>query len=296
MKQIIRLVDVDSKIPNLALMKISAWHKLQGDNVDFYNPIADIHVDKIYANKTFQFSQDFDYYPVDTDISRGGVAYDRHVKLPDEIDAMFPDYSLYNCNMAIGYTMRGCIRNCSFCVVPEMEGLARPVGDIYNFWNGQKELMLLDNNLTALPEHFQKVIGQIIKEEIYINFAQGLDIRLIDASMAKMLAMVKTSKQIHFAFDDIKYENAVKKGIEILIANGVKPYKLMFFVLIGFNSTPEEDLYRVGLLRKLGVDPFVMPFNKKVPYQQAFARWVNMKAVFKKCNWREYRKKIIEVE
>ena len=107
MKQIIRFVDVDSKMPNLALMKISAWHKLHGDDVDFYNPIADQYVDKIYASKIFDYTDDYFYYPLNVAIIKGGPAYGIHTKLPDEIDRMFPDYSLYSCNQAVGYTMRG---------------------------------------------------------------------------------------------------------------------------------------------------------------------------------------------
>lgn len=189
----------------------------------------------------------------------------------------------------MGFTTRGCIRKCKFCKVPEKEGYIREVADIYEFWRGQRELVLLDNNLTALPEQFERICKQMIKEKISVDFSQGLDIRLINSDMAKLLSKVKTMKQIHFAFDDVKLENAVSKGIKTLSDNGVKPYKLMFYVLIGFNSTPEEDLYRVELLRSYGVDPFVMPFDKQDEYQKNFARWVNHKAIFKSVKWEDYK-------
>jgi hypothetical protein len=282
----VRLVDVDSKIPNLALMKISAYHKAKGDDVDFYNPLFD-KPDLIYASKVFDFTPDFMFYP-DCEIVKGGSGYDLKAELLAEIESQFPDYSLYRCDYAIGFTTRGCVRKCPFCIVPQKEGNIRIVGDIYDFWRGQEYLMLLDNNLTALPEHFELICKQLIKEKIKVDFSQGLDIRLITPEMASLLSKVKLLKQIHFAWDDIRIEKAVRRGIEILTKNGVSKHKLMFYVLIGFKSTPEEDLYRVETLRGLGVDPFVMPYNRNDKYQRRFARWVNHKAIFKTVKWEDY--------
>jgi len=284
----IALVDVDSKIPNLALMKISAYHKSLGDTVEFHDPLSGDKPDLIYASKVFDFTPDYNYYPPDVPIIKGGTGYNIHSVLSPEIESCYPDYDLYQCDYAIGFTTRGCIRKCPFCIVPKKEGYIKVVGDIYDFWNGHKHLMLLDNNLTALPEHFELICKQLIKEKIKVDFSQGLDIRLITPEMAQLLAKVKLWKQIHFAWDDIRIEKAVRRGIEILTSNGVKPYKLMFYVLIGFNSTPEEDLYRVETLRGLGVDPFVMPYNKSDEYQRRFARWVNHKAIFKTVKWEDY--------
>lgn len=281
----VRLVDVDSKIPNLALMKISAYHKAKGDDVDFYSPLFD-KPDLIYASKVFDFTPDFMFYP-DCEIVKGGSGYDLKAELPAEIESQFPDYSLYRCDYAIGFTTRGCIRKCPFCIVPQKEGYIRIVGDIYDFWNGQEYLMLLDNNLTAAPEHFEKILKQLIKHEIKTDFNQGLDIRLITDDMARLLAKVRLWKQIHFAFDDIRIEEQVRAGIAILTKH-MPASRLMFYVLIGFNSTPEEDLYRVEMLRGLGVDPFVMPYDKTNPYQRRFARWVNHKAIFKTVKWEDY--------
>jgi hypothetical protein len=154
--------------------------------------------------------------------------------------------------------------------------------------------MILDNNATADQDHFIKICYQAIKEKAKTDFCQGLDIRLINPEMAQVLAKLRLWKQIHFAFDNIKIEKQVREGIKILNDNGVKPWKLMFYVLIGFDSTPEEDLYRVEMLRGLKVDPFVMPFNKSDPYQRDFARWVNMKATFKTVSWQDYKKSFKE--
>lgn len=286
----IGLVDVDSKIPNLALMKLSAYHKDRGDKVGFYYPIS-TQPDRIYAAKVFDFTPDFSYFPPNTEVIKGGSGYSLTSSILPEAEAMYPDYNLYKCVYALGFTTRGCIRHCPFCIVPEKEGHIRAVGDIYDFWRGQEWLMLLDNNLTALPAHFKHVLKQLIKERVKTDFSQGLDIRLITPEMARLLAKVRLWKQIHFAWDNIQTETAVRHGIKILTDNGVGRYKLMFYVLIGFDSTPEEDLYRVETLRGLGVDPFVMPYNKSDQYQRDFARWVNHKAIFNSTKWKDYRRR-----
>lgn len=148
--------------------------------------------------------------------------------------------------------------------------------------------MLLDNNLTALPAHFERILKQMIKEKVRVDFSQGLDIRLLTDDMAKLLSKVRLWKQIHFAWDSMQYEAAVRKGIETIKRN-MPLSRVMFYVLIGFDTTPTEDLYRVETLRGLNVDPFVMPFNKSDPYQKRFARWCNHKAIFKSVKWQNYK-------
>ena len=280
------VIDVDGKIPNLALMKLSAWHKARGDSVKLYEPLFD-KPDIAYASKVFSFTPDFQYWP-DCKIVKGGSGYDLNTELPPEVEGIYPDYSLYNCDYAIGFTTRGCVRRCPFCIVPEKEGHIRAVGDIYDFWNGQKQVMLLDNNLTALPEHIERICKQLIAERVRVDFNQGLDIRLLTDGMAKLLARVRLWKQIHFAFDHVSHEGAVRTGVATL-ARHMPLSRVMFYVLIGYDSTPEEDLYRVELLRGLRVDPFVMPYDKGDPYQKRFARWVNHKAIFKTVKWEDYR-------
>jgi len=277
------LYDVDSKIPNLALMKLSAWHKRKGDDVELYLPIS--KYDKVYASKIFLDS--LVLYRYDELGGSGTEKWD--ILLPREAEHIMPDYSLYNCDYAIGFTTRGCIRNCPFCIVRKKEGKIKANADIYEFWSRQKKAMLLDNNILALPSHFERIAKQIIKENIIVDFNQGLDIRLVNRPIAQLLAKIKHWKQLHFAFDNVDIESAVKKGIKILNKAGIKPYRLMFYVLIGFDSTPEQDLYRVELLRALKADPFVMPFNKKDKYQKRFARWVNHKAIFKTVEWKDYK-------
>jgi hypothetical protein len=278
---------IDGKYPNLALMKLSAWHKRRGDKVEWFMPL-DGEYDVVYASKVFDYTPDDIYLPVDT--IRGGTGYDLTKKLGSEIELMVPDYSIYpTWDAAIGFTTRGCPRNCPYCVVPEKEGPLSVVTDIDGFWTGQDRVVLLDNNLTAAPfEHFEHVLLQCIVRRLKVDFCQGLDIRLITWKHARLLARVQTFKRIHFAFDRLCDEPAVRAGVKTLVENGVPVYRLMFYVLIGYDSAPEEDLYRVEVLRELGVDPFVMPFDKYDRYQEAFAAWVNTKPVFKTIPWKTF--------
>lgn len=284
----VALIDVDSRIPNLALMKLSAWHKSKGDQVELYMPVFS-KPDLAYAAKVFTDTPDCSYFPA-CEIVKGGSGYDLVTELPPEVEAMRPDYFLYGIDYAMGFTTRGCIRKCPFCIVSEKEGKIRAVADIYDFWDGQKNLMLMDNNLTAEPDHFRRVLGQLIKHGIRTSFSQGLDIRLIDEGKAALLARVKLwkDKRIHFAFDSVNMEQAVRKGVALLLAAGIIPRNLCFYVLIGYDTTPEEDLYRIELLRSLGITPFIMPYNKRDRYQMIFARYVNRPAAFKAAKWEEY--------
>lgn len=286
------LVQVDGKYPNLALMKLAAWHRAKGDVVKWYNPLFD-RCDVVYASKVFTFSPDDPYLPENA--TKGGTGYDLKTELPPEVEACFPDYSIYpNCDFALGFTTRGCVRRCPFCVVPEKEGQLRVVGDLYSFWQpetGFMKVRLLDNNLTAAPwEHFQTVLEQLILHQLLVDFCQGLDARLLTDDHAQLLARVRLWKQIHIAWDHVQDETAVRRGIEVLRRH-MSLRRVMCYVLIGFDTTPEEDLYRVETLRGLGVDPFVMPFDKHDAYQAAFARWVNHKAIFKSVPWSAYKRK-----
>lgn len=280
----IGLIDVDSKIPNLSLMKLSAWHKSHGDNVQFLNAFQ--KYDRVYASKIFDFTDDFRYWP-DCEIVKGGSGYGLDEKLPSEVEHTYPDYGLYGCDYAMGFITRGCIRNCPFCIVPKKEGRIHQVAEIEEFWKGQEKLMLLDNNLTAAPNVFEKTILQLIDLRIRVDFNQGLDARLIDDQKARLLSKVRLWKQIHLAWDSVKDEKEVLRGLEMLLKHN-SPKRLMIYVLIGFDSTFEEDLYRIERLREMKLDSFAMPFDRSNPYQRNFARWVNHKAIFKSVSWNEY--------
>jgi len=297
----IGLIDADSRIPNLALMKLSAWHKAQGDDVKLYDPLFD-HPDRVYASKVFTFTPDHSYWPEDVEIVRGGTGYDLSTTLPGEVEGMCPDYEIFNCQYAMGFVTRGCIRRCPFCVVPKKEGRIRQVAEILDFWRDQERLMLLDNNLTAMPEVFTAVCRFLADHRIETDFSQGLDIRLIDDEKAQALATVRLWKRVHFAWDNMRDESAVRRGIEIL-TRYMHPDKLMFYVLVGYNTTFDEDMHRVNTLIGYGTNPFVMvyraqdgsePSDKRLKH---LARWANRPALRKAATWGEYlRGKVQAVE
>jgi hypothetical protein len=287
----IGLHQVDGKWPNLALMKLSSWHKSQGDHVEWFYPMSG-NYDRVYASKIFDFTSDCPYLPENT--IKGGSGYGNYkIALTPEQEKAFPDYSIYpNWNAAIGFTTRGCIRHCPFCIVPLKEGKLRVVGDIHDFWSGQKRVVLLDNNLTAAPmDHFRLILNQIIENNIQPDFSQGLDIRLLNDEHAYLLSKIRIGRSghIHFAWDNIKDEEVVRKGVALL-AKHMPLRRITFYVLIGYNSTPEEDLYRVETLRGLNVGAFVMAYNKKDPYQKQFARYVNRKWIFTTSTWQQYQR------
>ncbi len=277
----IALCAVDGKWMNLALMRWSAWHKAQGDQVEWFGSLFGPY-DLVYASKVFTQTPDNPYLPAGT--VKGGTGYDLTTVLPPEVEAMFPDYSLYGVtDTAIGFTTRGCVRHCPFCVVPQKEGHLRVVGDLHSFWRkGQKKVILLDNNLTAAPmEHFRLIIDQLTENNLQAEFSQGLDIRLLNEEHAALLAQLHPGKSghIHFAWDNPADEDAVRRGIALL-AKHLPLRRIIFYVLIGYNTTRAEDEHRAYALRGLGVQPFVMAYDKKHRYQMDFARYVNRKEIF----------------
>ena len=284
----IALIQVDGKQPNLALMKLSAWHKAQGDCVDA-SPVPGVHYDRAYKSKVFDFSPEYRFKIHADEVVQGGTGYDLTTALPSEVEAIYPDYAAFHVDHAVGYTTRGCVRHCPFCVVPQKEGLIHRVADLSDFWHGQDRVELLDNNLTASPKDFEKTCLQLIDAKVRIDFSQGLDLRLITVEQARLLRKMKLWKHIHFAWDNVKEEGEVLRGLENLRLGSFTSYHdIMVYVLIGYDSTPTEDLYRVETLRSLRVDPFVMAFDRSDLYQRRFQRWCNMKAVFKTVKWKEY--------
>ena len=289
----IAVLDVDSKIPNLALMKISSWHKKQGHEVEHYLPLAHHLYDKIYASKIFDFSDGSDIQP---DMITGGTGIDLKISLPSEIEEMDPDYILYNYPHNIGFAQRGCRFSCSFCVVPQKEGKPKSSNTIAELWTQRDSdfLMLLDNDFFGNPEWSDR-IEEIKEYNLKVNFSQGLNIRIISDRQAQALASVNfrnshnTSKQVTFAWDQINDEKVIKRGFQRVVDAGIKPYQMQFFVLIGYDTTPEEDMHRVMMLHGWGCDPYVMPYDKSDPYQKRFKRWVNHRATLKACSFEDYR-------
>lgn len=287
----VAVVNVDSLIPNVALMKLSAWHKAQGDDVTLFEPLLSAVPDRLYASKVFGFTDDYAYFP-DCEIVRGGTGYDMMTRLPAGADDVYPDYDLFGCDYAIGRLTRGCIRNCSFCVVWKMDGRrVHQVAELEDFWRGQERVRLLDDNLTALPELFVDTCNRLARERVLVKF-DALDVRLMRPEMAASLAGVRRWGRVHFAFDDVRHERTIVRGIEALRAGGFPLRDATFYVLIGFGSTPEQDMHRVMLLDSLGCESFVMPFDKSDRYQRRFSRWANAKPIFRTCTFDEYNASI----
>lgn len=283
------LIDVDSLIANLALMKVSAHHKALGDRVKRY-PRADEIVtegaDVVYVSTIFDFSRRPRIISDGAAIVQGGPGYDISVPLPCD-DTIYPDYGLFACDQAMGRITRGCVRRCPWCIVWRQDGRVRQVADLEDFWDGQERLRLLDDNLTAMPDLFIETCEKLTERKIRTYF-EALDIRLMTPEMATALKRVKRDGRVHFAWDSMKEEEGVRRGIANLKKGGFGLSQASFYILIGFDTTPEEDLYRLWTLDGLGVESFVMPFNKFDLYQRRFARWANAKQLMNSIPFDKY--------
>lgn len=293
------LIDVDGHhFPNLALMRISAYHKAQGDNVEWWWSDF-VHYDRVYMSKIFSDAYSPDVpEPMNADeVIKGGTGYcitlgedgkerfdqSKNHSLPTEMERMFPDYSIYpQFDFAVSMTSRGCPRGCSFCHVQAKEGCAsHKVADVSDFWNGQREIKVLDPNITACREK-RDLMRQYRETGAWIDFTQGIDIRLTNEADIDDLNHMKI-KRLHFAWDNPK-DDLEQKFREFSKAFRIKDSRRKaVYCLTNFNSTMEENLYRVYTLRDLGFDPYVMVYDKPhAPREiRLLQRWVNNKFVFK---------------
>ncbi len=286
----IGLFDIDSKYHNLALMKLSAWHKQKGDETELYNPLWHSTYDTIYCSKIFRKSHKNDGY-VRENMICGGSGFEYLTLLPEYIEHIKPDYGLYDLKYSLGFTTRGCIRNCKFCIVPEKEGKIREHAEVEEFLNSESNIVvLLDNNFLALPSHIKK-LQLFINKNWRIDFNQGLDLRLINKENAELLTKLKIYKRLRFSWDFLKIEEEVKKGLNMLFKAGFKPSRIMVYMLCDYDTTFEEDFYRFEELIKLKVDPFVMIYDgfSQARELRDFSHWVN-KRLYKICNWEVFKK------
>jgi|TARA_Y100000296_G_C5112862_1_gene226074 hypothetical protein len=289
----VALVQMDGKLPNLALMQIASHHLSLSDNVQWWHgPL--FSYDKVYASKIFDFTDDDlpDY------VIRGGTGYDLS-PLPEYMQAghsdgwfLYPKYDRH-----LGFSERGCRLTCKFCVVPEKEGRPRKVaeiGELLTNPRGEDRLVLLDDDFLGHPDS-EETFLELIDRKLNVNFICGLNVRTITERQAELLASVRfknnsfKSRQITFAWDNPKDKPLIERGFKRCVDAGIKPYQMQFFVLIGFHSTPEEDLDRVETIRAWGADPFVMAYDRSFKYQRDFQRWVNHRAIFKTVRWEEYK-------
>lgn len=305
----IGLIDVDGhNFPNIPLMKISAWHKSQGDNVEWYDPMFSGHKDKVYMSKVFGFTPDYQYAVDADEIIKGGSGYcikvvngkeiyDKKldVELTTEIEHIYPDYSLYNItDTAYGFLTRGCPRGCSFCHVEAKEGSRSiKVADLSEFWRGQKNIVLCDPNILACKE-WKGLLQQLIDSKAWIDINQGLDIRLITEEKAQMLKRIKV-KSFHFAWDRYEDKKIVLPKFEMFKnITGINERKLGVYVLCNFDTNIEQDLERIYILRDLGYTPYVMIYNKKNASEKVrlLQRWCNNRIIFRTVpRFEEYDRK-----
>lgn len=269
------LIDIDSTIPNLALKKIEKYHKDRGDEVIWNFPLVKNDMDKIYVSCVFKKNKwKCEEWEGIADI--GGSGYSLSITLPQEIDSIKPKINY-------GFTTRGCIRNCKFCIVPEKEGKVRVVGDIYDFWDGKsKSITIMDNNILAEPEHFKKIIAQLKKEKLTVDFNQGLDHRLLTDELCRELVSVR-HKELRFAFDHISYKKSVLKAIEILKRHGRDKFNTRWYVYVGEEDTFETVYERLAILKENKQGAYVMR-DEKVYDNKIFialASWANAIGAFK---------------
>jgi hypothetical protein len=256
--------------PNLALMKLSAYHRAKGDEVYLNFPLN--RPDITYVSCVFTWNKK-NISTVSDGAIVGGSGIDLNTELPPEVEHIMPDYSLYpDVDFSLGFTSRGCIRKCPWCIVPEKEGGIKPWSRIYEFWDRpHRKILLLDNNLLAAP-NWRQTMEDLIAEGIEVDFNQGLDIRLVNEDSVFYLRRVK-AKQLRFAFDDIGYEKAVRRGIELLLKNGISARKLSFYVLVGFNGD-DTAIRRMKLLKSYDVDVYPMLYkNNQGKEPKLDAKW-----------------------
>lgn len=269
----ILLVNIDSKIPNLALYKIEKYHLDFGDIVDWFdknNHFDPYNYDKIFVSCILSWNKWKTNYWADFEHAAiGGSGVSLSINLQKEIEDIKPKINL-------GFATRGCNRNCDFCIVPEKEGKVKVVGDVHDIWDGKsKEIMFLDNNILMLPDHFKLICSQLRDKKLKVDFNQGLDIRLMTDDLAKEFSIIKF-KKLRFAWDFMNMEKIFLKNMK-KVFKYVKPSRVMVYMLVGYNTTFKEDMYRLKKIRSLGCDAFVMKYNNQGDLLlREFARWNNL--------------------
>ena len=291
----IGILSVDSSYPNLALMKISGYHKSRGDLVEWYNPFS--HYDKVYMAKVFSFTEDYLQWITNADqIEKGGTGYDIKKVLPVEIDRMVPDYDLYNLDkkIAYGFLTRGCPNRCKWCIVPAKEGNITPYMDIEEIAvNGRKNIILMDNNILA-SDHGLRQIEKIVDMGIRVDFNQGLDARLVTDDIAKLLAKVKWINRIRFGCDTPGQVAECERATDLIDKHGYKGEYFFYCILL---DDFKESFERVNYWKNKGKRyfPHAQPYRdlnnprQILPqWQKDLAYWADKKWIFRSCEFKDF--------
>ena len=268
-------------------MKLSAWHKAQGDTAEWYMPFGDRY-DRVYMSKVFTFTPDYDFCVNADEVLRGGTGYTLKGTLPDYVEHIYPDYLLYNIeDTAYGYLTRGCPRGCSFCIVGDKEGRRSvKVANLDEFWRGQKNIVLCDPNILACCESGD-LLGQLADSKALVDFNQGLDARLLTPQKIEALNRIKI-KEIHFAWDRYEDGRVILPKLMMYSEMGhfkKKSHNAIVYVLCNYGTTIEQDLERIYTLRDLGYWAYVMLYDKENASKEhrRMQRWCNNRFIFAKC-------------
>ena len=308
----VRLTHIDGKLPNIALMKLSHWHRAQGDSVFLQRipqpSLFEPQYDKVYASTIFQWSEPvierlLAAYP---DAIIGGTgdqsnfrSVEEHIGLPEY---EFYDYSIYpDYEFSIGFTQRGCRLKCGFCVVPAKEGKPRSVNTISDIWRqgSPRSIVLLDNDFFGQPEADWKERLEEVKDGGFkVNFCQGINIRMITDESAAAIASVRyydtnfKSRRIYTAWDNVGQEKVFFRGFQRLKDAGVRPGHVMVYMLIGYKpgETMDEIMYRYQRLKKSGCLPYPMVYNNHDKALKRFQKWV-VRRYDAIVPWEEFSKK-----
>lgn len=313
------MIDIDSNnkikkwgakpFPNLALAKLSRYHKQKGDQVEWYTPFA--HYDVVYMAKVFTFTPDYGYLITNADkVIKGGTGYDIHSKLPDEVDRLQPDYSLYptiDNTTAYGFLTRGCPNKCFWCVVPKKEGGVKPYMSVDEIAiEGRKNLVLMDNNILASGDYALEQLNKIINRGYRVDFNQALDARLVNETNAELLARCKWIDRIRFGCDTHKQIEDCEKAIALLERFGYRG-EIFLYTMIGGKNDFAECFERINYWRKRMLDarhthercviyPYAQPYrdptkhNHTIPmWQKDMAFWVNKRMILTTTEFKDFQ-------
>jgi hypothetical protein len=300
------LIQLDGKLPNLALMRIAAHFRERSDHIELrhgadFGGLFDEPFDRVYASAIFERSRTLAYKVLNTypGAILGGTGWDRRLRIEDVgINTSAVDYSIYpDYRRSIGFAMRGCRMYCPFCFVPSKEGRARAAGTIAEIWRGDpwpREIVLLDNDFFGNPEWCDR-LAELRDGRFKVCFTQGINARLLKPEQAERIASVDyrdsnmAERRLYTAWDSARDEARFFAGLELLCRNGVRPRHLLVYMLIGFacGETHKDRDYRRRKLREFGALPYPMPY-RRTSELVGFQRWV-VGAYDKRVSWEDWR-------